>query len=86
MRQNPLAYLDESLNDLRRQGLFRRLRVLDGEQAARTSIDHRQVVNLSSNNYLGLTTHPTLRTRALDALQAFGVGTGSVRTTCCRSP
>jgi len=80
MRQNPLAYLDESLNDLRRQGLFRRLRVLDGEQAARTSIDHRQVVNLSSNNYLGLTTHPTLRTRALDALQAFGVGTGSVRT------
>jgi glycine C-acetyltransferase len=80
MRQNPLAYLDESLNDLRRQGLYRRLRVLDGEQAARTSIDHRQVVNLSSNNYLGLTTHPTLRARALDALQAFGVGTGSVRT------
>jgi glycine C-acetyltransferase len=80
MRQNPLAYLDESLNDLRRQGLYRRLRVLDGEQAARTSIDHRQVVNLSSNNYLGLTTHPTLRAQALDALQTFGVGTGSVRT------
>jgi glycine C-acetyltransferase len=80
MRRNPLAYLDESLNDLRQQGLYRRLRVLDGEQAARTSIDHRQVVNLSSNNYLGLTTHPTLRARALEALQAFGVGTGSVRT------
>jgi glycine C-acetyltransferase len=80
MRQNPLAYLDEALHDLRRQGLYRRLRVLDGEQAARTSVDHRQVVNLSSNNYLGLTTHPTLRARALEALQAFGVGTGSVRT------
>jgi glycine C-acetyltransferase len=80
MRQNPLAYLDESLNDLRRQGLYRSLRVLDGEQAARTSIDHRQVVNLSSNNYLGLTTHPALKERALKALQAFGVGTGSVRT------
>jgi glycine C-acetyltransferase len=80
MRQNPLAYLDEALNDLRRQGLFRRLRVLDGEQAARTSVDHRQVVNLSSNNYLGLTTHPMLRARALEALQTFGVGTGSVRT------
>ena len=79
MRQNPLAYLDEALNDLRRQGLYRPLRVLDGEQAARTSIDHRQVVNLSSNNYLGLTTHPGLRARALEALQAFGVGTGSVR-------
>jgi glycine C-acetyltransferase len=80
MRQNPLAYLDESLNDLRRQGLYRSLRVLDGEQAARTSIDHRQVVNLSSNNYLGLTTHPGLKARALDALHALGVGTGSVRT------
>ena len=80
MRQNPLAYLDEALNDLRRQGLYRRLRVLDGEQAARTSVDHRQVVNLSSNNYLGLTTHPMLRARALEALQTFGVGTGSVRT------
>ena len=80
MRPNPLAYLDEALNDLRQQGLYRPLRVLDGEQAARTSIDHRQVVNLSSNNYLGLTTHPTLRARALEALQAFGVGTGSVRT------
>jgi len=80
MRQNPLAFLDEALNDLRQQGLYRRMRVLDGEQAARTSVDHRQVVNLSSNNYLGLTTHPMLRARALEALQAFGVGTGSVRT------
>ena len=80
MRQNPLAYLDEELNELRRQGLYRPLRVLDGEQAAHTSIDRRDVVNLSSNNYLGLTTHPTLRARALEALTAFGVGTGSVRT------
>jgi glycine C-acetyltransferase len=80
MRPNPLAYLDEELDQLRREGLYRPLRVLDGEQAAHTSIDHRQVVNLSSNNYLGLTTHPLLRARALDALKAFGVGTGSVRT------
>ena len=80
MRQNPLAYLDDELNDLRRQGLYRALRVLDGEQAAHASVDRRDVVNLSSNNYLGLTTHPTLRARALDALKAFGVGTGSVRT------
>ena len=80
MRRNPLAYLDEDLDQLRHDGLFRPLRVLDGEQAAHTSIDHRQVVNLSSNNYLGLTTHPLLRARALEALNAFGVGTGSVRT------
>jgi glycine C-acetyltransferase len=80
MRENPLAYLDDELNELRRQGLYRPLRVLDGEQKAHATVDHRSVVNLSSNNYLGLTTHPTLRARALDALQAFGVGTGSVRT------
>jgi len=80
MRSNPLAYLDAELNALREQGLFRPLRVLDGEQAAHTSIDHRSVVNLSSNNYLGFTSHPRLRERALEALTSLGVGTGSVRT------
>jgi glycine C-acetyltransferase len=80
MRADPLAYLDSELNGLRDQGLFRPLRVLDGEQTARTSIDQHSVVNLSSNNYLGFTTHPRLRERALAALQALGVGTGSVRT------
>jgi glycine C-acetyltransferase len=80
MRPDPLAYLDAELNQLRAQGLYRPLRVLDGEQQAHASIDHRSVVNLSSNNYLGLTTHPRLRERALDALQTLGVGTGSVRT------
>ena len=80
MRQSPLAYLDAELNALREQGLYRRLRVLDGEQKARSSFDHHSVVNLSSNNYLGLTTHPRLRERALAALTALGVGSGSVRT------
>ena len=80
MRQDPLGYLAAELNSLREQGLYRRLRVLDGEQAAQTSVDHRSVVNLSSNNYLGLTTHPRLRERALEATRALGVGTGSVRT------
>ena len=80
MRPDPLAYLDVELNELRAQGLYRPLRVLDGEQKAHASIDHRAVVNLSSNNYLGLTTHPRLRQRALDAVQTLGVGTGSVRT------
>ena len=80
MRTDPLAYLDGELNALREQGLLRPLRVLDGAQAANTSIDHRSVVNLSSNNYLGFTSHPRLRDRALDALTSLGVGTGSVRT------
>src|SRR4051812_1322380 len=80
MRPDPLQYLTGELDALREQGLFRHLRVLDGEQAAHTSVDHRSVVNLSSNNYLGLTTHPTLREKALEATRRLGVGTGSVRT------
>src|SRR5688572_13466830 len=80
MRQDPLAYLATELQTLRDQGLYRRLRILDDEQKAHTSIDHRIVVNLSSNNYLGLTTHPKLRERAIEATRTLGVGSGSVRT------
>jgi glycine C-acetyltransferase len=79
VRADPLQYLSAELTSLHEQGLYRHLRVLDGEQRARTSVDHRSVVNLSSNNYLGLTTHPRLRQSAAAALDALGVGTGSVR-------
>jgi len=80
MRTDPLAYLGQELESLKEQKLYRNLRVLDGEQKAHTTVDHKSVVNLSSNNYLGLTTHPKLRERALEAVRLFGVGTGSVRT------
>jgi glycine C-acetyltransferase len=80
MRPDPLAYLATELDSLRQQGLYRHLRVLEGDQSHKTTFDHRLVVNLSSNNYLGLTTHPRLRERALEATRAFGVGSGSVRT------
>ena len=80
MRPDPLSYLADELDALKQQNLYRRLRVLDDEQKARTSFDRKSVVNLSSNNYLGLTTHPRLREKAMDALRTFGVGSGSVRT------
>ena len=80
MRRDPLDYLASEIQALRDQGTYRRLRVLDDEQKAQTSIDHRVVVNLSSNNYLGLTTHPKLRERAVEAIRTRGVGSGSVRT------
>ncbi|HVH26985.1 MAG TPA: glycine C-acetyltransferase [Vicinamibacterales bacterium] len=80
MRHDPLAYLTAELDSLKQQGLFRQLRVLQSEQAATATFDNRQVVNLSSNNYLGLTTHPRLRERALEAMRTLGVGAGSVRT------
>src|SRR5438477_4703655 len=80
MRHDPLGFLSTELDSLKQQGLYRRLRILEDEQKPTTTFDHRQVVNLSSNNYLGLTTHPRLRERALEATRRFGVGTGSVRT------
>ena len=89
MRHDPLGYLATELDSLKQQGLYRRLRILEGEQKPKTTVDHRQVDNsprhfrrnfLSSNNYLGLTTHPRLREAALEATRTLGVGSGSVRT------
>jgi len=79
-RADPLSFLAAEMASLEREGLRRTLRVLEGEQKATTIVDHRSVVNLSSNNYLGLTTHPRLRERAIDAIRTYGVGSGSVRT------
>jgi len=80
MRNDPLSYLGAELDTLRAQGLYRSLRILEDRQAASAHFDGRQVVNLSSNNYLGLTTHPKLIARAIEATKEFGVGSGSVRT------
>lgn len=80
MRPNPLAFLDTELDALKQQGLYRMLRILEGEPAAHATFDHRSVVNLSSNNYLGLATHPKLKQAALDAVRKYGVGSGAVRT------
>jgi glycine C-acetyltransferase len=80
MRTDPLAYLGQELDALKEQKLYRQLRILEDEQKAHTTVDHKSVVNLSSNNYLGLTTHPKLRAAALKAIEDYGVGTGSVRT------
>jgi glycine C-acetyltransferase len=80
MRRDPLAYLGDELDALTRQNLHRQLRVLHGEQKAHATFDQRSVVNLSSNNYLGLTTHPRLCAAAGAALEKYGVGSGSVRT------
>jgi glycine C-acetyltransferase len=80
MRTDPLDYLSRDLDALKQQGLYRHLRILEGEQSHKSTFDHHQVVNLSSNNYLGLTTHPKLREKALEAVRRLGVGSGSVRS------
>lgn len=75
-----MAFVEDELDDLRRQGLYRTPRELESPQGARAEFDGRDVINLSSNNYLGLTTHPRLIQAALDATNAWGAGSGSVRT------
>jgi glycine C-acetyltransferase len=80
MRPDPLAFVAAELDTLRQQGLYRSLRVLNDRQQATSHVDGQTVVNLSSNNYLGLTTHPKLVGAAIKAIEDFGVGSGSVRT------
>jgi glycine C-acetyltransferase len=79
-RTNPLSYLTDQLTDLKQRGTYFKLRVLDDEQAPVCTFDGKKVINLASNNYLGLTTHPKLREAALEATRKFGVGSGAVRT------
>lgn len=80
MPKAQLQYLTDELNKLREQKLYQRLRVLETEQLPVSRFDGCQVINLSSNNYLGLTTHPKLRARAREAIEKWGVGSGAVRT------
>src|ERR1051326_7355121 len=75
-----LSYLTEQINQLKQKGTHFKLRVLDDEQEPVCTFDGRQVINLASNNYLGLTTHPKLREAAIAATKKYGVGSGAVRT------
>jgi glycine C-acetyltransferase len=77
---DPLAYLKEELAALEEQGLRQHPRVLESEQRARTRFDGRDVVNLASNNYLGLAAHPRLKEAASRAAAELGAGSGAVRT------
>ncbi len=77
---NPLSYLHDQLEQWRAAGTYQRLRILESESAAESRFDGKQVINLASNNYLGLTTHPKLREAALEAVRKYGVGSGAVRT------
>jgi glycine C-acetyltransferase len=79
-KQNPLQYVSETLQDLRSKGVAPKLRVLEGEQKPVCVFDGREVINLASNNYLGLTSHKALRKAAVEAVRRLGVGAGAVRT------
>jgi len=75
-----LACLGAALDELKQQHRYFHLRVLAGMQRPVATFDGKKVINLSSNNYLGLTSHPKLRQAATAAIRKYGVGAGAVRT------
>ncbi len=75
-----LDFLDQELKQLRADGLFRTNRVLAGPQGARAVIDGQEVVNLSSNDYLGLANDSRLKEAAIAGVRDWGAGTAAVRT------
>ena len=79
-RVDPLSYVGDQIQQLKEKGTHFRLRVLEEEQEPECTFDGKKVINLASNNYLGLTTHPKLREAALAATRKYGVGSGAVRT------
>ena len=76
----PLSYLSEQLASWREAGTFQRLRQLESPCEPVCRFDGREVINLASNNYLGLANHPKLVEAAIEATRKYGVGSGAVRT------
>jgi glycine C-acetyltransferase len=78
--QNPLAYLTEQLDEFKRTGSYFRLRELESACEPVSRVDGKEVINLASNNYLGLANHPKLKEAAIEAIRKYGAGSGAVRT------
>jgi glycine C-acetyltransferase len=76
----PLQHLTATLDELKQKGTYFKLRILEDEQAPVCTYDGKRVINLASNNYLGLCDHPKLREAATQAIKDHGVGSGAVRT------
>jgi len=83
---NHLEFLKNEIESLKSQNLYMPLPILGGEQKARTIINDKQVINLSSNNYLGFANNPRIRKAAKEAIDKWGFGTGAVRQICGTMP
>lgn len=77
--RNPTSFLRDEYEQLVKNELDWRLRVLEGPSAAWCTVDSKRVLMLCSNNYLGLSNHPRLKEASIEAVQSHGVGSGSVR-------
>lgn len=74
------TYLQDELDTMKQQGTHQTLKEIDSKQSSTVTLNEQSVIQLSSNNYLGLTSHPRLMKAAKEAIDEFGAGTGSVRT------
>lgn len=79
MNRSLQDWLEAQLDQLRRDSLFKTPRILETPAGARVRMDGQEVINLASNNYLGLANHPKVRHAAIDAVERWGVGAGAVR-------
>ena len=75
-----LPFLKEKINELKEQGVYRQLPILEGPNESEIFLNGKKVVNLSSNNYLGFANHPRLKRASIEAVEKYGVGAGAVRT------
>ncbi len=75
----PADFITTELAEIKRQGLYRQLHQVDGEQGPSILLDGREVLNFTSNNYLGLANHPALKIAAIEALERYGCGSGASR-------
>ncbi|MBC8589192.1 glycine C-acetyltransferase [Paratissierella segnis] len=75
-----LTFLKEKIEELKEQGVYRKLPVLETPSQSEVILDGKKVINLSSNNYLGFANHPRLKQASIKAIEDYGVGAGAVRT------
>ena len=74
-----MAFLQQKVQELKEQGLYKVPVTLDGPNEAECVINGKKVINLSSNNYLGFANHPRLKKAAIAAIETYGAGAGAVR-------
>lgn len=80
MSNHELTYLKEKIQQLKDDGVYRELPVNYGPCDHVINLNGKQVVNLSSNNYLGLANHPRVKQTSIKAIEQYGAGAGAVRT------
>ena len=80
MKSHELTYLKEKIEQLKTDGVYRELPVNYGPCDNRINLNGKEVVNLSSNNYLGLANHPRVKKASIEAIEKYGAGAGAVRT------